>query len=162
MTPPYELVCRGKRRPSFVPHDLRYFHDHFVGQPLASRWQIPPAKLIGLSYRPADFVIWMVMAPVVSERAKVALADICTGLVEFLPFHPIGRHAYFALNVLSFDEGAPIFKRDPYGPALVNQALGNLLRDHALSGVELGDPADDIMRKAALGLPFNVFPGLVG
>ena len=129
---------------------------------MASGWQIPPAKLIGTSYKPADFVIWMVMAPVVSERAKDALAGICAGLAEFLPFHPIGRHSYFALNVLSFDEGAPIFKRDPYGPVLVAQAFGDLLRDHALSGVELGDPADDIMRKVALGLPLNVFPGLVG
>jgi len=158
----YELVIRSHRRPSFVPHDLRYFNTHFVCQPMRTDWHIPPAELIGKSYKAPDFVLWMQRAPVISLRAKEVLDGLCVGLVEFLPFHSIKSKPYFAANVLSLDSQKAIHKTDPQGLVFVNSEFGALLRDHALSGVELADPGDEINRRVARGQTVNVFAGLVG
>lgn len=101
---------RGDKRFAFIPCDLRYFRTHFVCQPMLEMWCPPPVHKQGTSYEAADFVSWMLRAPVVSARAKDALGPICGSLVEFLPFHAIKGSAIWAINVLSRDPRAPIFK----------------------------------------------------
>jgi hypothetical protein len=90
------------------------------------------------------------------------LEGLCAGLVEFLPFHPIKGKPYFVLNVLNLDAQEPIHKADPHSSIFVDREFAVLLRDHALSGVELANPADDIGRMIVRGQTVNVFPGLVG
>ena len=145
----YELVVRSRRRFAFIPHDLRYFQDHFVCQPMSTDWEVPPVQVIGKSYKSADFVSWMQRAPVVSPRAKAALANVRSGLIEFLPFHPIKGVEHFAINVLSLDDRKPIHKTHPQSVIFVNDDFGRILRDNALSGVELADPTDEISRRSS-------------
>ena len=97
----YELSPQSTRRYSFIPDDLRYFNSHFICKPMTSFWVLPPVTPYGTSYKAADFVVWMLVAPVVSQKAKDALGEICLGLVEFLPFYPIKGKPYFAVNVLN-------------------------------------------------------------
>ena len=129
---------------------------------MSDGWCMPPAELLAKSYKAPDFVGWMVTAPVMSLRAKDVLCGLCEGLVEFLPFHPIKGKLYFALNVLNLDPQKPIYKADPHSAVFVDREFGDLVRDHALSGVELGDPGDDIDRRIGRGQTVNVFAGLIG
>lgn len=158
----YELVIRSRRRPGFIPHDLRYFQTHFVCQPMSADWIVPPAELVGKSYKAPDFVLWIGFAPVVSDLARNVLSPLCEGLVEFLPFHPIKSKPYFVMNVLNLDPRKSVHRAGPLSAVFVDSEFGALVRDHALSGVELGDPDDDIDRRVARGQTVNVFAGLVG
>ena len=158
----YELVINPRRRFAFIPHDLRYFQDHFVCEPMGSDWKAPPVTITGKSYKSADFVVWMQRAPIVSPRAKDTLGRLCSGLVEFLPFHAIKGIEHFAMNVLSRDRQTPIYKVDPQSVVFVSDEFGKLLRDHELSGAELANPSDNIGQKIVRGETVNVFPGLVG
>jgi hypothetical protein len=158
----YELVIRSTRRPSFVPHDLRYFDDHFICQSMANSWEIPPAEILGRSYKPADFVLWMNRAPIVSEKAKIALSSPCGELVEFLPFHSLYGKKFFAVNVLNMDRNLLIYKKDPKSAVFACERFGTIVRDNLLSGLEMADPTEDIDRKILNGESVNAFPGLVG
>jgi len=129
---------------------------------MKASWELPKVTPLGTSYRSADFVPWMLRAPVVSMRAKDALSELCTGLVEFLPFHPIKGVPYFAVNVLSRDEQMPIHKTDPSSVPLVDDRFGEIVRECRLSGVALADPANDIGRRIVRGESLHDFPGLVG
>jgi len=151
-----------KRYCSFIPHDLRYFHTHFICDSMAETWEMPPAELYAKSYKPGDFVSWMLKAPVISVRAKEALESICKGLVEFLPFHSIRGKAFFAVNVLCRDPEMPIFKPGLNEVPLVDERFGAVLRDHRLTGIALADPANNIMRRVIHGQSLHDFPGLVG
>lgn len=158
----YEIFPESARRFAFIPDDLRYFHNRFVCEPMAHTWEIPPAKPEGKSYKAADFVSWMLCAPVISTRAKHALEGVFAGLVEFLPFHAIRGDPYFAVNVLNTDPQAPIHKPDPQSVPLVDESVGAIIRDCKLSGVALADPQKDIMRRVVRGESLQDFPGLVG
>jgi hypothetical protein len=158
----YELVIMTNGRISFVPEDLRYFDNHFVCKSMADYWEIPPAKIIGTSGKMPDFVSWMLRAPVISERARDNLANICDGLVEFLPFHNVKNRKNFAVNVLNLDSGREIFKKFPSSAVFVRKGFGEVVRDNGLTGVELADPNDDIGKKIVRGEHVNCFPGVVG
>ncbi|MGZ3173512.1 MAG: hypothetical protein ACXWJC_10835 [Croceibacterium sp.] len=158
----FELAPQLNRRFSFIPDDLRYFKTHFVCEPMAYSWELPPVTPDGTSYKAADFVLWMIRAPVISERAKDALSNLCAGLVEFLPFHPIKGRPYFAVNMLNRDDRQPIYKTDPESVAFVDERFGAVVRDFKLSGVALADPANDINRRVVRGQSLHDFPGLVG
>jgi hypothetical protein len=129
---------------------------------MAGTWEVPPVSVHGKSYKAADFVGWMLTAPVVSERARDALSDLCGRLVEFLPFHAIRGEPYFALNVLSQDERQPINKAHGKGVVRADERFGEVVRDNALSGVALADPSRDIGRRVVRGESLHDFPGLVG
>ena len=158
----FELCPESARRFRFFPDDLRYFDSHFVCEAMEPCWKIPPAKPNGISYKAADFISWMLRAPIVSARAKLALEEICQGLVEFLPFHSIKGEPYFAINVLSCDYDAPIHKPNPHSVPLVDGRFGAVIRDCALSGVALADPDNCIGRRVVRGESLHDFPGLVG
>lgn len=158
----YELCPQSKRRFSFIPHDLRYFSANFRCEPMASSWRLPPVTPHGVSYKAADFVSWMLRAPVISERAKAALEPLWEGSVEFLPFHSIKGAPYFAVNVVSRDNEGPIFKDGPDGVVFVDERTGGLIRDHRLTGVALADPANDIGRRVVRGESLHDYPGLIG
>jgi hypothetical protein len=158
----YKLVPQSRRRFSFIPHDLSYFHSHFICEPMSDCWHLPPVMRHGTSYRAADFVLWMLRAPVVSERAKDALSQLCADLVEFLPFHPIKGAAYFTVNVLSRDDRHPICKTDPGSVVFVDERFGAIVRDYGLSGVALADPSIEIGPRVIRGESLHDFPGLVG
>jgi hypothetical protein len=158
----YELVPVSARRFCFIPADLRYFSTHFVCEPMLTFWQLPAVATYGRSYKAADFVLWMLRAPVVSQRAKDALSGLCHGLVEFLPFHPIRGAPFFAVNVLNRDERQPIYKASTDGVVLVDDRFGAVVRDSALTGAALADPSNDIGRRIVRGESLHDFPGLIG
>jgi hypothetical protein len=74
---------------SLIPHDLSYFNSHFIGKPMALDWFAPPVVIDGKSKKLPDFMSWMTSAPVVSEKAKIALSPCLDGFAQFLPFHDI-------------------------------------------------------------------------
>jgi hypothetical protein len=158
----YELVPLGNRRFAFIPHDLRYFEKHFRCEPMANGWKLPPVTSTGASYKPADFVLWMLRAPIVSGRAKEALQGLCEDLVEFLPFHPIKSTSLYAVNVLTRDSGQPIFKEGPDSLVFVDERIGEVIRDQRLTGVALADPAIGTARRVVRGKSLHDFPGLAG
>ena len=158
----YELVIGTKGRVSFVPDDLRYFNDHFICERMAYDWEIPPAKMIGKSGKTADFVSWMLRAPVISEKARKCLAETCGELVEFLPFHSIKNQKYYVMNVLNRDMSRPVFKTDKSSVVYVDEIFGSIIRDNFLTGVHLADPDSDIGRKIVRGESVNCFPGILG
>jgi len=158
----YELCPQSKQRLSFIPDDLRYFNDRFIGEPMSEGWTIPTVSTAGTSYKAADFVLWMLCAPVVSLRVREALANICMGLVEFLPFHTISKSPYFAMNVLSRDTLMPIYKTSPNSVVYVDERFGAIVRNNGLTGLALADPENDIGRRIVRGESLHDFPGLLG
>ena len=97
--PIWRLETEGDRYLSLIPHDLNYFHDHFTGRTMTD-WQAPPITINGKTKRLPDFVLWMIGAPIVSERAWSALESLLGAHVQLLPFHHLKEKRYFALNVL--------------------------------------------------------------
>jgi hypothetical protein len=96
----WRLWVGGEKNLGLIPHDLTYFATHFTGDELPADWQPPPVKIQGKSKRLRDFVSWMVAAPVVSAKARDALAPIVANDVQFLRFHRIRDREYFAMNVV--------------------------------------------------------------
>ncbi len=125
-------------------------------------WVPPAVSVSGKSYKVADFVLWMLRAPVISLKARDAISDLCGGLVEFLPFHEIKQAPYFAVNVLSRDVLQPIYKTTPDSVVFVDERFGDAVRDNGLTGVALADPANSIGRRIVWGESIHDFPGLVG
>jgi hypothetical protein len=158
----YELVPQSERRFRFIPSDLSYFHCHFICEAMAHAWELPSVTLDGTSYKATDFVSWMLRAPVVSEKAKNAMAGICEGLVEFLPFHPVKGRAYWAVNVLNRDPQQPIYKHAAHSVVFVDGRFGATIREQCLDGVALADPSNDITRRVVRGQSLHDFPGLIG
>lgn len=89
---------------SLIPHDLTYFNCHFIGVKLSSEWIPPPTKIAGKSLKVRDMVSWMSKAPVISERMKVLLQDLCGESVQFLKFHDLKSKPYYVMNVLAVVE----------------------------------------------------------
>lgn len=89
----------GNKYLGLIPHDLVYFQTHFIGEPMPEDWTLPPVEISGKSKKLGDFVIWMLTAPVVSEKAKNVLESAFKSELQFLPFHSIKGKLYFAMNV---------------------------------------------------------------
>ncbi len=101
-SPFWALIVRATGFLSIIPADLRYFHTHFCGTPLASEWTGPPSYTIFGKSKPAnDFVSWATPVPIVSERAGALFRSVASSDVELLSFGLIKKRMYFALNVLS-------------------------------------------------------------
>jgi hypothetical protein len=95
----WKLVGGGNRYIGLIPHELAYFQTHFIGRPMPIDWVPPPVTISGKSKKLSDFVIWMLTAPVVSEKARIALESAFNDYVQFLPFHHIKDKPYFVMNV---------------------------------------------------------------
>jgi len=91
-------ICANKYL-SLIPHDITYFNTYFMGRAMPLDWVAPPVVISGSTKKLPDFVGWMTGAPVVSEKAKLALFPCLDGFVQFLPFHDIKGKKYFAMNV---------------------------------------------------------------
>ena len=182
----WQLFATAESYCYLVPHDLRFFRNRFVCNAMAEEWEIPPLQLANKSKPLADFVSWMASAPVVSERAAVAIGDIVTDDVEFLPFHRIKGHRLWVINVLRCEDGLdtkrssfepfqeryifkdgfaeiapPIFKCNRHlDVVFVNSAFGAMLVDRGLKGAALADPAEPIMPLILSRSAISKFPGL--
>ncbi len=93
----WRLVLESNRD-LVIRTDLDYFQDHFVGKPI-DNWAPPPITVRGKSKRLRDFVSWMLMAPVVSDRAKGALEELLEPHVQVLPLIQLRGKQYYAINV---------------------------------------------------------------
>ena len=71
--------------------DIEYFQDHFLAKPLADQWKPPPMRIQNKSRPVRDFVSWMMSAPVISEKARGALAHLFSGNCEILPLMNYGK-----------------------------------------------------------------------
>ena len=94
------LRSADKRNLSLIPSDLDYFQTHFIGQPMAERWNPPSLTIDGKALRLRDFVSWMIQAPVISDVARSALEPLVSKSVEFLPLIELRKKRYYAMNVL--------------------------------------------------------------
>ena len=100
----WELQATGNSNLGVAPGDLRYFHDHFVGAPMSSKWELPPLEILGKTKKLRDFVSWIAQAPLVSLKAKSLIEELCGDDVEFLRFHDLNGKPYFAMNVLRVED----------------------------------------------------------
>lgn len=91
-------IC-GNKYLGLIPLDLDYFHAHFIGKPMPQEWSAPPVTVSGKSKKLPDFVSWMTKAPIVSERAKLALSPVVSDYVQFFPFHDVKGKKFYAMNV---------------------------------------------------------------
>lgn len=82
----WRLHTKSNKYFSLIPHDLNYFRDHFNGSRMRDEWSAPPITIAGKSKKMADFVGWMICAPVMSERARAALEPILGTCVRFSHF----------------------------------------------------------------------------
>ena len=96
------LSAEANHRLVLQPHDLTYFQEYFVAKPIADTWKPPPVKIHGKTLPIRDFVQWSTSAPVISEKAREALASLVTEHCEILPFIQLRKQQYYALNVLTF------------------------------------------------------------
>ncbi len=144
-------------------------------------------ELGGRSKPAGDFVSWMAMAPVVSERARDLIEDLAGPDVEFLPFHRLKRRPYFAMNVLRCEDyldmkksdftefqerfifgpslpkpPPPIFKcPERWGEIFVSSEFAEMMVTNRLRGAELADPAEPTMPLVLAKADINRYPGLV-
>jgi hypothetical protein len=101
----WRIEVLGAMYLGLIPHDLTYFNEHFCGLPMRDDWDPPPIEISGKSKKLPDFVIWMTSAPVVSEKAMLALKQVASDCLQFLEFHPIKGRPYFAMNVIKVEAG---------------------------------------------------------
>lgn len=96
---PWLLRVDSSASPYVNSDRLEYFHDHFVGRPMAEGWSPPAFTVRAKSKKTRDFLAWENTAPLLSARARRVLEPLLAPHAEFLPFATFGRDDYFALNV---------------------------------------------------------------
>ncbi|WP_188564879.1 hypothetical protein [Undibacterium terreum] len=95
----WRLAIAANKYMGLIPGSLEFFQTNFLGRPMVDRW-VPPAVSVSNKSKPlADFLSWMIAAPVVSERAAISLAVFASSF-ELLPLIELRGKNYFALNVL--------------------------------------------------------------
>ena len=97
--PVWRLAFCSNKTFSLNPHDLASFRKYFIGKRLPKNWKPPPVEILGKSYKPKDFVGWMLSAPVVSERAKDLLLPLVSDFAEFRFLLEFKRKRFFCMNV---------------------------------------------------------------
>jgi hypothetical protein len=154
---------------------------------MSDSWEIPPAEVRGRGRPLADFLSWMLMAPIVSEQARECIQELVGDDVEFLPFHRLKGRRFFVLNVLRceayldhakssfeyaherfvFKEPLPsvlplIFKcPDRWGDIFVTAPFGEMIVENKLTGAALADPQEDTMKLILAGEGLNRYPGVI-
>lgn len=158
----YELNLKDTGGIYFMPPDLSYFENHFVCQREIDNWTPPPIREKRGGKRPADFISWMLRAPIVRSRVRSALSSEFPDDLEFLPFYTtrLGEDL-FVMNVLNTDRSKSIFKADPYSMIYVRSRFGELAVSHRFTGLALADPSADNVSKILRGQDINMFPGIV-
>jgi hypothetical protein len=116
---------------------LDYFRDHFVGQSMKADWQ-PPAIDVraGQRRRVPDFVSWMLSAPVITLRARLALEALIAPHAEILPLATVRGVELYAVNVLTLvdclDERRSQIVYSPDKPHRIVNVLSFALKDDRL------------------------------
>lgn len=183
----WRVHLEADRYRAFIPHDLAFFANRFECKSLQDSWEIPPAEILGRSKPAKDFISWMDMAPVVSQRTRDLILNLAGEDVEFLPFHQLDGKSYFVMNVLRcedyLDGGRsdltqfrerfifrenlpepipPIFKcPGQWGSIFVTSVFGEIMVAHKLRGAALADPAEPVMPLILAKRPVNRYPGLI-
>jgi hypothetical protein len=164
---------------SFIPSDLRFFHENFICEPIGDSWQRPPYYQDNKRLPLADIMSWMLHVPILSEKAARMFSHSHAS-VELLPFDEIDNEPYFALNcltcidIIDFDrscdilEFGPIYFRSiprnvpsifqckdsdgtPAGQIFVSFEFAQMIRKSGLTGAEYIDPATEIVKEIARG-----------
>lgn len=185
----WEIAADPDRYLCVQQSDLRYFHDHFIGERMSADWAPPTYEVLNRSKKVADFTGWQIgsRALLVSEKARTALLPICDGGVEFLPFATIKGVNLFAMNVIRLvdiidwnrsditgdylvnsvafqrrETPPPAIFKDPRltGWTFVTDDFGHAAVANGLTGLRLADPAKNRFRQIIDGTPINEFAGL--
>lgn len=185
----WELSPDSNRHLCIQPQDLRYFWNHFNGERISDRWEIPPHEVLNRSKKLADFTSWQTLSAfLVSQRAKDMIASLDENAVEFLPFGSLKGQDLFAANVLrtedyldfdrtEFMSGAniperiiwrgdlpddlpPIFKVKGGAATYVTEPFGRMVVKLGLTGLRLADPSNCRLEQITNGETVNAFPGL--
>ena len=106
------LLARGNKNLSVSPVDLRFFNDKFIGKLMSENIEYPPLEIFGKSKKLRDFVGWMDKAPLVSERAKRLIENLCQDAVQFIKFYDIKGKPYYVMNVVSVVDALDLKKCD--------------------------------------------------
>lgn len=80
---------------------IDHFNQSFIAKPLADGWAPPPIRVEGPRKRLCDFMSWMTSAPVISEKARLALKPLIGNHCEFLPLIELRGKPFYAINVLT-------------------------------------------------------------
>lgn len=97
---PWRLNLDGDKNVALIPDSLEFFFDRFTGRRMVESWSAPPVSISNKSKPLADFLSWMIQAPVVSERAR-SLLGVFVDHLEFIPLLEMGGTQYFAVNVVT-------------------------------------------------------------
>jgi hypothetical protein len=113
---------------------LSYFRDHFAGRPMMAGWQPPVIDVRGgPRKRLPDFVSWMLSAPVITSKAKLALEPLIAPHAEILPLRAVRKTQLYALNVLTLvdclDEQASEIVYSPDTPGRIVNVLAFSFKD---------------------------------
>ncbi len=78
-----------------------YFQHNFNRKPLGEGWISPPINIINKNRRVRDFVSFSLSVPVISVKAKFALASAIEKQCEIVPLLELKGVQYYAINVLN-------------------------------------------------------------
>jgi hypothetical protein len=53
---PWKVDIGAKQFLCLIPHDLTYFSENFVGEPIATPWELPPLRPYRKAKKLPDFV----------------------------------------------------------------------------------------------------------
>lgn len=98
----WRLVVAADRHIGLTPSSLTYFQANFIGSRLLPDWRAPEFLFTNKSKPWADFLSWMIAAPVVSEKAVKAFSAF-SNVVEFLPLFELRKKKYYAMNVVAVE-----------------------------------------------------------
>lgn len=107
---PWRLNIDGDKNVALIPDSLEFFFDRFTGRRMVESWSAPPVSISNKSKPLADFLSWMIQAPVVSERARLLLGVFADHL-EFFPLLEMGGTKYFCRQCRDRSHGCPRYCR---------------------------------------------------
>lgn len=91
---------------------LSWIEQHFDGKSLKDYWQPPLLMLLNKAKPLKDFIAFDLKAPVVSDRARVALAPLIGPYCECLPLINIEGIDYYAVNTLTVCDCVDLARSD--------------------------------------------------
>lgn len=91
--------------------DLEYFQDRFVGRPMQV-FQAPEIRVLGKTKRLRDFVSWMLTAPVISEKAKIALNSLIHPYAQIFPLIDLRGKQYYTINVTALSDCLDVLRSE--------------------------------------------------
>ena len=113
MSEPWRLNVLERNGLSLIPDDLRYFGDHFIGEPMSATWEGPPGFTISRkSGKLNDFLVFHTAVPVVSGRVLTVLQSLSKDNFEAFDLISIRNRPYFAINVIAVADCVDFIESD--------------------------------------------------